>query len=225
MSRPLDLQSPGPTPDLQLLSDTTQMVLDTVRQLIKDRTVSPARVFTSRLQALVDELVSNLVPLMAAEELVLCQRVSRALGDPLREAHSHVRQSVERLNMLSLSVEPLSRRSIKTQEMLLVALQQMAIGLDAVLTHQKAVLCHLLDTLPLDEQARLAATIDAAAFDAREQTMLIVRPAIPPTAATVLRNRPDLNAAYALSVAEIERRLHRGVASEEEEVHVAVPPA
>ena len=65
---------------------------------------------------------------------------------------------------------------------------------------------HLDETLPPGERARLAVTLVAAAVDAREQTILIVRPAIPPTAAHVLRNRPDLNTAYAMSLAEIERR-------------------
>ena len=35
---------PAPIPDLQRLPDTTQRMLDTVRQLIRDRTVIPARV-------------------------------------------------------------------------------------------------------------------------------------------------------------------------------------
>jgi hypothetical protein len=185
-------------------------MLDTVRQLIRDRIVIPARAFTSRLETLIDELVSSLVPVMAAEERVLCHRLDRALGDPLREDHR---------------LERRSRRATKIEQVLLTALQQMTIALDALRTHQQAALRHLSDTLPLDEQAHLAATLDAAALDAREQTMLIVRPVIPPTAAHVLRNRPDLNAAYAMSLAEIERRVHGGAASEGEPNHVAGPPS
>jgi hypothetical protein len=200
-------------------------VLDTVRQLIRDRTVIPARVFTSSLEALIDELVSSLVPLMAAEERVLFHRLDRALGDLLREDHREVRRLVERLSMLSEGLERRSRRATKIEQVLLTALLQMAIALDALRTHQQAALRHLSDTLPLDEQAHLAATLDAAALDAREQTMLIVRPLIPPTAAHVLRNRPDLNAAYAMSLAEIERRLRGGAASEGETNHVAGPPS
>ena len=186
---------PAPTSDLQRLPDTTQRMLDTVRQLIPDRTVIPERVFTSRLEALIDELVSSLVPRMAAEERVLCHRLDRALGDPMREDHREIRRLVERLSMLSEGLERRSRRATKIEQVLLTALQQMTIALDALRTHQQAALRHLSDTLPLDEQAHLAATLDAAALDAREQTMLIVRPVIPPTAAHVLRNRPDLNAA------------------------------
>jgi len=220
-----DEPAPAPIPDLQRLPDTTQRMLDTVRQLIRDRTVIPARVFTSRLEALIDELVSSLVPLMAAEERVLCHRLDRALGDPLREDHREVRRLVERLSMLSEGLERRSRRATKIEQVLLTALQQMTIALDALRTHQQAALRHLSDTLPLDEQAHLAATLDAAALDAREQTMLIVRPVIPPTAAHVLRNRPDLNAAYAMSLAEIERRGGGGAASEGETNHVAGPPS
>jgi hypothetical protein len=215
----------APVPDLRRLPDTTQSMLDTVRQLIRDRTVIPARVFTSRFEALIDELVSSLVPLMAAEERVLCHRLDGALGDPLREDHREMRQLVERLSMLSEGLERRSRRATKIEQVLLTALQQMTITLDALRTHQQAALRHLSDTLPLDEQAHLAATLDAAALDAREQTMLIVRPVIPPTAAHVLRNRPDLNAAYAMSLAEIERRVRGGAASEGETNHVAGPPS
>ena len=216
---------PAPIPDLQRLPDTTQRMLDTVRQLIRDRTVIPARVFTSRLEALIDELVSSLVPLVAAEERLLCQRLGRALGDPLKADHWEMRRLVERLSVLSDGLERRSRRATKIKQVLLTALQQMTIALDALRTHQQAALRHLSDTLPLDEQVRLAATLDAAALDAREHTMLIVRPAIPPTAAHVLRNRPDLNAAYAMSLAEIERRVHGGAASEGETNHVAGPPS
>ena len=216
---------PAPIPDLQRLPDTTQRMLDTVRQLIRDRTGFPARVFSSRLEALIDELVSSLVPLMAAEERVLCHMLDRALGDPLREDHREMRRLVERLSVLSDGLERRSRRATKIKQVLLTALQQMTIALDAMRTHQQAALRHLSDTLPLDEQAHLAATLDAAALDAREQTMLIVRPEIPPTAAHVLRNRPDLNAAYVMSLAEIERRVYGGAASEGETNHVAGPPS
>ena len=82
-------------------------------------------------------------------------------------------------------------------------------ALAGLCTHQNAALRHLGESLPVDEQARLAATLEAAAIDARERTMLIVRPEIPPTASTVFRHRPDLNAAYAMSLAEIERQPRR----------------
>ena len=211
--------------DLQRLPATTQRILDTVRQITRDLTEIPSRVFTLRLEALIDELVSSLVPLMAAEERVLCDGLNPALGDALalRENHREVRRFTERLTMLAEGLQ----RSVRGApgKPMRMALLEMTTALSGLCTHQQAALRHLSGTLPPDEQARLAATLDAAAVDAREQTMLIVRPAIPPTAAHVLRNRPDLNAAYVMSLAEIERRVHGGAASEGETNHVAGPPS
>jgi DNA uptake protein ComE-like DNA-binding protein len=173
----------------------------------------------------IDELISNLVPLMAAEELVLCPRLAHALGDPLKEDHRKVRGLVEQLSMLSEGFARRSRRTSKVKQRLLTALKQVTIALDVLGTHQQAAVCHLSETLSLDEQARFAATLGAAALDAREHTVLIMQPAIPPGAAHVLRNRPDLNTAHAMSLANIERRLHRGAASEGETNHVLGPPS
>ena len=78
-------------------------------------------------------------------------------------------------------------------------------ALAGLCTHQNAALRHLGESLPVDEQARLAATLEAAAIDARERTMLIVRPEIPPTASTVLVTGPT----NAMSLAEIERQSRR----------------
>jgi hypothetical protein len=54
----LDEPVPALISDLQRLPATTQRVLDTVRQITRDPTEIPARVFTSRLENLIDELVS-----------------------------------------------------------------------------------------------------------------------------------------------------------------------
>lgn len=191
---------------------TTQRTIDSVRQITRDLTEIPARAFTSRLEALIDELVSSLVPLMAAEELVLCDGLDPALGDALRKDHREVRQLIERLTMVAEGLDRRSRRAAEREPILLAALQQLAIALGGLCTHQQSAMRHLDETLPPDERARLAAALVAAAVDAREQTILIVRPAIPPTAAHVLRNRPDLNTAYAMSLAEIERRSPCGAA-------------
>jgi hypothetical protein len=188
---------------------TTKRILDIVNQITLDLTGNRARAFTSRLEALIDELVLSLVPLMAAEERVLCDGLDRALGDALRQDHREVRRLVERLSMLSAGLDRGSLGAPKKEPVLLAALQQLSIALGGLCTHQLAAMRHLDESLTTPEEwARLAAALDAAAVDAREQTILIVRPAIPPTAAHVLRNRPDLNAAYAMSLAEIERRSH-----------------
>lgn len=209
--------------ELQRLPATTQRILDTARQITRDLAEIPTRVFTSRLEALIDELVSSLVPLMAAEERVLCDGLNPNLGQLLREDHREVRRFTERLTMLAEGLQRSLRGALGKP--MRTALLEMTTALSRLCTHQQAALRHLSGTLPPDEQALLAGTLDAAALDAREQTMLIVRPAIPPTAAHVLRNRPDLNAAYAMSLAEIERRVHGGAASEGGTNHVAEPPS
>jgi hypothetical protein len=198
---------PAPISDLQRLPATTQRILETVRQLTRDFTEIPARVFTSMLETLIDELVSSLVPLMAAEERVLCDGLDPALGDVLREDHLELRRFTERLTMLAEGLQRSVRGAL--EKPMRTALLEMTTALVGLCTHQQAALRHLSETLPVDELARLAATLDAAVLDAREQTMLIVRPAIPPTAAHVLRDRPDLNAAYAMSLADIERQSQR----------------
>ena len=213
----------APISDLQRLPATTQRILDTVRQITRDLTEIPARVFTSRLETVIDELVSSLLPLTVAEERVLCDGLDPNLGDLLREDHRELRRFIERLTMLAEGLERSVRGSL--EKPMRTALLEMTTALGGLCTHQQAALRQLNETLPLYELARLAAALDAAALDAREQTMLIVRPAIPPTAAHVLRNRPDLNAAYVMSLAEIERRVHGGAASEGETNHVAGPPS
>jgi hypothetical protein len=214
---------PAPISDLQRLPATTQRILDTLQQVTRDLTVIPVRIFTSRLEALIDDLVSSLVPLMAAEERVLCDGLDHALGDALREDHREVRRFTECLTMLAEGLQRSVRGAL--EKPMRAALLEMTSTLGDLCTHQHAALRHLSETLLLDELARLAATLDAAALDAREQTMLIVRPAIPPTAAHVLRDRPDLNAAYAMSLADIERRVHGGAASEGETNDVAGAPS
>jgi len=199
---------PGPISDLQRLPATTQRILDTVQQIARDLTDTPARVFTSRLETLIDELVSSLVPLMAAEERALCPDLDSHLAEALREDHREVRRLIERLSMLAESLQRRMRSAPATGPVR-TALRQMMSALADLCTHQNAALRHLGESLPVDEQARLAATLEAAAIDARERTMLIVRPEIPPTASTVLRHRPDLTAAYAMSLAEIERQSRR----------------
>ena len=199
---------PAPMSELERLPATTQRILHAVQQITQDLTEIPARVFTSRLEALIDDLVSNVVPLMAAEERVLCPDFDSHLADALRKDHNEVRRLIELLSMLAESLE---RRiaSAVAKGPVRTTLRQMTSALRDLHIHQLDALRHLGETLPLNEQARLSARLDAAAIDARERTMLIVRPEIPPTASTVLRHRPDLTAAYAMSLAEIERQSRR----------------
>ncbi len=195
---------PAPTSELQRLPATTQRILNTVQQIARDLIDIPARVLTSRLETLIEELVSSLVPLMEAEERALCPDLDSHLSEALREDHREVRRFIERLSMLAESLE---RRigSAPATGPVRTALRQMTSALAGLCTHQNAALRHLGESLPVDEQARLAATLEAAAIDARERTMLIVRPEIPPTASTVLVTGPT----NAMSLAEIERQSRR----------------
>jgi len=199
---------PAPISDLQRLPATTQRILDSVQQIARDLTDISARIFTSRLETLIDELVSSLVPFMEAEERALCPDLDSHLAEALKEDHREVRRLIERLSMLAESLER-HIGAAPAKVPMRMALRQMTSALARLCTHQNAALRHLGESLPLDEQTRLSGRLDAAAIDARERTMLIVRPEIPPTASTVLRHRPDLNAAYAMSLAEIERQSRR----------------
>jgi hypothetical protein len=198
-------------PDLKYLPATTQKIFSAVEKLSRDLTEIPAPLFTRRLSALIDDLVSNLVPLMAAEERFLYRHLHSPLVDALKEDHREVRRLVERLNMLLENLERQIGRASETGPVL-TALLQLTSALGSLFSRQNAALHQLGETLPLDKVARLAAMLDAAAVDARERTMLIVWPEIPPTASTVLRHRPDLTAAHAMSVAEYDRRSHPGAA-------------
>ena len=209
-----DLQAERPESDhrsLTYLPATTQKLIYAAEKLSRDFTETPAPLRTARLAALIDEVVSNLVPLMAAEERVLCPHLALPLVDALEEDHREVRRLVERLNMLLENLERSIGPAPQTG-LVLTALLQLTRALGGLLSRQGAALDHLDEILSFDELAHLAATLDAAAIDARERTMLIVRPEIPPTASTVLRHRPDLTAAYAMSLAEHDRRSHRGAA-------------
>ena len=152
--------------------------------------------------------LTNLVPLVAAADGVLCPDFDSQLADALRKDHSEVGRLIERLSMLA---EGLERRisSAFAKGPVCTTLQQMKSTLGDLHTHQLDALCHLGEALTNDEQSRLSARLDAAAIDARERTMLIVRLEIPPTSSTVMRHRPDLTAAHAMSLAEYDHRSHR----------------
>lgn len=203
-------------PDLTHLPATTREILYAVEKLSRDLTEAPAPVFTQRLSALIDGLVSNLVPLMAAEDGVLCPDFDSRLADALTKDHREVRRLIERLSTLA---EGLERRTSPAFEKgpVRTTLRQMTSALGDLHTHQLDALRHLSETLTIDEQARLSARLDATAIDARERTMLIVRPEIPPTASSVMRHRPDLTGAHAMSLAEYDRRSHRNGAAAAEE--------
>jgi hypothetical protein len=107
--------------------------------------------------------------------------------------------------MLSDNVEGSRRRAPETMT-LEGTLREAMSELECVGAHQCAAFRSLDEILPLNDQEQLVTQLQAAEVAAREHTMLIVRPVIPPRASTVLRKRPDLDTAYAVSLAELGRR-------------------
>jgi len=105
---------------------------------------------------LIDDLVSNVVPLMAAEERVLCPDFDSHLADALRKDHNEVVRLIELLSMLAESLE---RRiaSAVAKGPVRTTLREMTDALRDLHIHQPDALRHLGETLPLNEQARLSA--------------------------------------------------------------------
>lgn len=152
--------------------------------------------------------MSYLLPLLDAEEQVVCSRVASDLGQALKTDHRNMRALTERLAMLSEGAERSLRRAPKAKPVGRALRETMTI-LEALERDQRAAFCLLEEILPALDQERLAARLRAAVPDAREHLMLIVRPPMPPRASSVLRKRPDLNSARAVSLAEIERTTPR----------------
>ncbi|MGH7762393.1 MAG: hemerythrin domain-containing protein [Candidatus Dormibacteraceae bacterium] len=192
-------------PALDLLLSTTQEIRANAecvaRELPGASTVQLAR----SLGTLTDQLVSDLLPLLDAEEQVVCNRLDAELCDALKTHHREVRRLTEQMAMLSENVERSLRRTPEAKPVLR-ALREAITSLDALGIDQRTATCRLEEILSIDDQGRLTEGFQAAAAAARRHTMLIVQPAVPPTASTVLRRRPDLDTAYAISLADIEPR-------------------
>lgn len=148
--------------------------------------------------------MSDLLPLLDAEEEVICGRVDPDLGAALKTDHRNVRVLTERLAMLSESAER-SRRRAPQAKPVDRALRETMAALEALERDQSAAFCRLEEVLPAADREQVAAQLRTAVPDARERLMLIVRPPMPPRASSVLRKRPDLNSARAVSLAEIDR--------------------
>ena len=192
-------------PALDLLLSTTQEIRANAERVARELPGASTGQLARSLRILTDKLVSDLLPLLDAEEQVVCSRLGAELCDALKTHHREVRRLTEQMAMLSENVERSLRRTPEAKPVLR-ALREAITSLDALGIDQRAATCRLEEILSIDDQGRLAEGFQAAAAAARRQTMLIVQPAVPPTASTVLRKRPDLDTAYAISLADIERR-------------------
>lgn len=148
--------------------------------------------------------MSDLLPLLDAEEQVVCSRVDADLGAALKTDHRNMRVLTERLAMLSETAERSLRRAPQAKPVDRALRETMAV-LEALERDQRAAFRRLEAVLPTADREPVANQLRAAVPDARERLMLIVRPPMPPRASSVLRKRPDLNSARAVSLAEIDR--------------------
>ena len=209
-AHPATEQRTGPIySELDRLRATTRAIRATAHCVTREFTSAPTDRLARLMESLTEQLISSLLPFLAAEQDVVCRRIDSLLGEALTSDHREVRLLTERLAMLSESVER-SRRRAPEAESVHRALRELMTAVDSLEAHEHAAFCRLGEILPVKDQEELAAALQAATAEAREHTILVVRPAIPATAAHVLRNRPDLNAAYAMSLAEVDRRSARG---------------
>lgn len=202
--RPGESPKPELQPELARFLAATQAIRASAERLTRELAQASTGQLAHSLRGLTERLVSDLLPLLDAEEEVVCSRVASDLGAALRTDHRHMRVLTERLAMLSEDAERSLRRSPKAQPVGRALRETMTI-LEALERDQRAAFGRLEEDLPAADQEQLAARLRAAVPDARERLMLIVRPPMPPRASSVLRKRPDLNSARALSLAEIER--------------------
>lgn len=156
------------------------------------------------LRALTDQMVMTLVPLLEAEEIVVCPILDARLRDWLREDQNTLRGLAERLSILSDNAEA-SRRRAPHGKPLARALRATITALDSLEGHQREASLLLADTLNVAERDELDVLLRAASAAARDRTLMVVQPPIPSTTSTVFRRRPDLDSAHVISVAEIDQ--------------------
>lgn len=190
--------------ELDRFLGATQAIHASAERVTRELAGASTAQLARSLRSLTELLVSNLLPLLDAEEQVVCGRVDSDLGVALKTDHRNMRVLTERLAMLSDSAERSLRRAPQAKPADRALHETMAV-LEALERDQAAAFCRLEEVLPAADQEQVAAQLRAAVPDARERLMLIVRPPMPPRASSVLRKRPDLNSARAVSLAEIDR--------------------
>lgn len=156
------------------------------------------------IRALTDQLVSALVPLVEAEEHVVCPTLGADACNALKGAGKDVRAAIERLSIVADNAEAGHAR-VADARISARALKDAMSALDSLATQQRTAIAMLDQRLTAGELTKLDEVLRAAALAAREHTILVGQRAIPTTSSTVFRRRPDLGAPYATRVAEIER--------------------
>lgn len=158
---------------------------------------------TRSLEALSERLVDRLLPNLAAFEAVVSPLLDAGSTDAVTRSHQRVRLLAERLAVVSEAVSR-SRRPKSVSTHVRAVLRNLSQALKELERHQDAALSLLETGLSDMKQAEIARSLAAAGKDARARILLVTGPEVAPTESTVLRSRPDLDRAYATSLAELE---------------------
>lgn len=162
---------------------------------------------TESLSRLTERLVSDLLPGLLATDSVFIPHLETDLSNSLRDVHQGIRQLAERLSIVSEAMSrSRGRAATRPVHDALLALRK---SLDEVESLHQAALCRLETSLPENDLAQLAKSLETATAEARAQVVLITQPEPATTDAYVLRKRPDLNRAYARSLLDLEQAQQR----------------
>ena len=157
------------------------------------------------LRSLTDRLVGDLIPSLDADEVTVYPYLGAASQVAIDADHRTVRALTERLESIVDVVE--RRRGQGTgSQVVRRALSETVAALRSLVEHERAVRRELESALPSAELERIDQARRVAITAARERTMLVLVPAVPSTSSTVLRRRPDLVEARAISLAAASRK-------------------
>lgn len=190
---------------MQFELEAAERFTASARRVIEQLAPAPTRLrLALSLRNLAERLVSELLPVLAAEEAVLHEYLDPKLYGDLKATGKMLRALIERLEIVTESAERSHSRGADVG-LASGVLRETVTTLAALVDQQRAAYRQLRASLSPADQKLLAEALEAAATVARAQTMLIVQPTTPSRASTVLRKRPDLEVAYPVSLAAFER--------------------
>jgi hypothetical protein len=136
-------------------------------------------------------------------ESVIGPYLDTELKDALIADHQQMRQFAERIAMVSEAISR-SRRPKSEVAQAGVALRALLEVLEELEVHQIAAVSRLVGTFP-GSVGEIAEAFERAIREASKRIVLIIQPEVPATEAYVLRSRPDLNRAYATTLAAVDQ--------------------
>lgn len=208
-TQPLDhRQAQSISPSLSRLLDTVRAIRASAEHLDVEASNHWSQQSTESLSHLTERLISDLLPCLAATELVVTPHLEVDVRNALNDAHQRIRQLAERLSIVR---DAMSRsRGRSGTRPIHDALLTLRKSLDEVESLERAALCQLESSFSESELPLLAESLETAAAEARAHIVVITQPEPAPTDAYVLRKRPDLNRAYAKSLLDLDRPPRRG---------------